>query len=168
MVGHGTLDLGRIFVFSQTFLSDLTKQVVVCPCQIFDLDDELGPNPVDAAKDERRTKPVRTRWSAIERHPGSGERLQPPPKPLELRVVNSGSDASGINEPTVWIIVRQEQSPEPGMRAFGIGPADHEGKSEPQQFCGFHEPGEVPTGLDNGLILDSLSRAASAPAAYLK
>ena len=33
-------------------------------------------------------------------------------------------------------------------------PADHEGKSKPQQFCGFHEPGEVPSGLDNGLILE--------------
>jgi hypothetical protein len=39
-----------------------------------------------------------------------------------------------------------------------LGPADHEGKSHPQQFCGFLEPGEVPSGLDNGLILDSLSK----------
>jgi hypothetical protein len=38
-------------------------------------------------------------------------------------------------------------------------PADREGKPTPQQFCGFHEPGKVPSGLDNGLILDSLSRA---------
>jgi formylglycine-generating enzyme required for sulfatase activity len=49
-----------------------------------------------------------------------------------------------------------------------VGPADHEGKSKPQQFCGFHELGEVPSGLDNGLILDSLSRAGSAPAACIK
>jgi hypothetical protein len=53
-------------------------------------------------------------------------------------------------------------------RAFADGPAAHEGKSKPQQFCGFHEPGEVPSGLDNGQILDSLSRAASAPAACIK
>ena len=38
------------------------------------------------------------------------------------------------------------------------GPAGHEGKPKPQQFCDFHEPSEVPSGLDNGLILDSLSR----------
>jgi hypothetical protein len=36
LVRHGTLDLGRIFVLSHTLVSDLTKQVVVCPCQIFD------------------------------------------------------------------------------------------------------------------------------------
>src|ERR1700730_11810959 len=36
LVRHGTLDLGRIFVLSQTLVSDLTKQVVVYPCQIFD------------------------------------------------------------------------------------------------------------------------------------
>jgi len=32
---------------------------------------------------------------------------------------------------------------------------------------GFHEPGEVPSGLDNGLILGWLSRAGSAPAACI-
>jgi hypothetical protein len=31
-------------------------------------------------------------------------------------------------------------------------------KSELHQSCAFHEPGEVPSGPDNGLILDSLSR----------
>jgi hypothetical protein len=38
-------------------------------------------------------------------------------------------------------------------------PADREGKPTPQQFCGFHEPCKEPSGLDNGVILDSLSRA---------
>jgi hypothetical protein len=41
-------------------------------------------------------------------------------------------------------------------------------KSKPQQFYGFHEPGEVPSGLDHGLILDSLSRVASLPAACIE
>jgi hypothetical protein len=31
-------------------------------------------------------------------------------------------------------------------------PGDHEGKPKPQRFCGFHEPGEVSGGLENGLI----------------
>jgi hypothetical protein len=37
------------------------------------------------------------------------------------------------------------------------GPADHMGKSKPQESCNFHEAGEVRIGLENGLILDSLS-----------
>jgi Fatty acid desaturase len=34
-------------------IRDFAKQVVVCPCQVLDLDNKLGPNPVDAAEDER-------------------------------------------------------------------------------------------------------------------
>ena len=104
----------------------------------------------------------------LEWHLGDGEWLSPLPKPAELCTINSGSDATRINKPPVWIVISQEQGAEPWASAFGIGPADHEGKSKPQQFCGFHEPGEVPSGLDNGLILDSLSRAESAPAACIK
>jgi hypothetical protein len=38
-------------------------------------------------------------------------------------------------------------------RGMGVGgPADHEVNPNPQQFCGSREPGEVPSGLDNGLI----------------
>jgi hypothetical protein len=32
------------------------------------------------------------------------------------------------------------------------------GQTQPQQFCGFHDSGEVPSGLDNGLIWDWPSR----------
>ena len=53
MVRDGTLDVGRILVLSQTLVNDLTKQVVICPAQIFDLDHKLRPNPVHAAEDER-------------------------------------------------------------------------------------------------------------------
>jgi hypothetical protein len=40
-------------------------------------------------------------------------------------------------------------------------PADHEGKPNPSNSAAFHDAGEVPSGLDNGPILDSLSRIAS-------
>ena len=53
LVRQGTLDVGRILVLSQTLVNHLTKQVVICPAQIFDLDHNLRPNPVYAAKDER-------------------------------------------------------------------------------------------------------------------
>ena len=42
-----------ILVLLQTVVNYLTKQVFVCPCQVFDLDHKLGPNPVHAAQDER-------------------------------------------------------------------------------------------------------------------
>jgi hypothetical protein len=53
LVRHGTADIARSLVLSHTLVSDLTQQVVVSPCQVFDLEHELGPNPVDAAEDER-------------------------------------------------------------------------------------------------------------------
>ena len=65
-------------------------------------------------------------------------------------------------------VIGEELRAEIRAASFRIGPADHEGKSKTQQFCGFHEPGELPSGLDNGLILDSLSRAPSAPATCIK
>jgi hypothetical protein len=46
------------------------------------------------AQHQRRTKPVRPRGSLVERHLGSGERLEEMPEPAELCVVNSGSDPS--------------------------------------------------------------------------
>jgi hypothetical protein len=73
-------------------------------------------------------------------------------------MVNSSPDTPGIDQLLIRIVIRQQERPEPRTRTFGIGPADHEDKSKRQQFCGFHEPGEVPSGLDNGLVLDSLSR----------
>src|SRR5712671_6217823 len=41
LVRYGTLDVGRILVLPQTLVNDLTKQVVFCPCQVFDLDHKL-------------------------------------------------------------------------------------------------------------------------------
>jgi hypothetical protein len=66
--------------------------------------------------------------------------------------------AAGIDQPSVRIVVGEQRGAEPRPRAFGIGLADHEGRAQTQQFCCFHEPGEVPSGLDYGLILDSLSK----------
>src|SRR5882724_1055479 len=42
-------------------------------------------------------------------------------------MVYSGPDAPGINEPTVWIVVCEQECSEPGTRTFGVAPAnDHE------------------------------------------
>jgi hypothetical protein len=40
-------------VLPQTLINHLTKQVVVGPSQVFDLDHKLGTNPMHAAEDER-------------------------------------------------------------------------------------------------------------------
>jgi len=53
LVRHETTDIGRILVLSQTFISDLTKQVIVCPSQIFDLDHKVRAHPMNTTEDER-------------------------------------------------------------------------------------------------------------------
>jgi hypothetical protein len=53
LVRQGTADLGRILVFSQTLVDDLTKQVIVGPSQVFDFGNKLRVNPMHAAEDER-------------------------------------------------------------------------------------------------------------------
>jgi hypothetical protein len=37
-------------------------------------------------------------------------------------------------------VVGEQQRAEPQPRSFGIGPADHEGKPKPRQFCAFTSP----------------------------
>ena len=56
-------------------------------------------------------------------------------------------NAAGIDQASTRIVIGEQQGAEKGPRAFGIGPADHEGKPKSQQFCGSHEPGEVPSRL---------------------
>jgi hypothetical protein len=48
---HRPAYLSRILVLSQTLIDDLTKQVVLRPSQVFDLDDKLGPYPMRTAED---------------------------------------------------------------------------------------------------------------------
>jgi hypothetical protein len=51
--------------------------------------------------------------------------LQAPSQPAKLRVLDSGPDATGINEPADRVVIRQQERSEPGTRALGIGPANH-------------------------------------------
>ena len=57
-------------------------------------------------------------------------------------------------------MIGKQQRPEPWPGAFGIGPADHEGKPKPQQFCGFHEPTSL---WDATREIGLYSATASAP-----
>ena len=139
-------------------MDHLPRKIVSGPGEILDFGDEF--RPVDAAQHEGRSKAAVPRRRHRERHLGGRVWLQPAPQSRQLRLFDIGAGAAGIDKASLGIVVGDQQRAEIGPASFGIGPADHEGKSEPQQFCGFHEPGEVPSGLDSGLILDSLSRPA--------
>jgi hypothetical protein len=59
-----------------------------------------------------------------ERHRVDRKRLQSAPQPLQLRLLDAGAGAAGIDKPAVWIVVGEQQRAEPWPAAFGIGPAD--------------------------------------------
>lgn len=59
----------------RTLVNHLTKQVVFCPSQVFDLGYELRANPMHSAEDGWRAEAVRPRWGLIERHLRNGEWL---------------------------------------------------------------------------------------------
>jgi hypothetical protein len=38
-------------------------------------------------------------------------------------MVDAGASAAGVNEPSLRIVIGEQQGPEKGPRAFGIGPS---------------------------------------------
>ena len=38
-------------------------------------------------------------------------------------MIDTGPDAAGIDQPAIGVVIGEQQRPEPGPRAFGIGPA---------------------------------------------
>ena len=44
--------LGRRLILPQTFINDLPQQIVVGPGEVFDLGDELGPDPMHAVEQQ--------------------------------------------------------------------------------------------------------------------
>ena len=85
-------------VLAQAFVDDLTEQIVLGPGQEFDLGDELGPHPMDAAQDQRRSEPAVARRRHRERHLVYGKWLQLAPEALQLRLFDPGAGAAGINQ----------------------------------------------------------------------
>ena len=49
-------------VLAQTLIDDLAQQIVIRPGQKFHLGDELGPHPMHAAQNERRSEAAGARW----------------------------------------------------------------------------------------------------------
>jgi hypothetical protein len=72
------------------FIDDLAQQIVLGPGEKFHLGYKLRFHPMHAAEKERRAEAGRARRRHVERHLRNGERLQPPPQPFELGLVDAG------------------------------------------------------------------------------
>src|SRR5260370_2691619 len=82
---------------------------------------------MDAAEDQRRAETAGARGWYVQWHLGGGERSQAPPQPTKLCIVDADTGATGVDQPSLGIIVGEQQRAQPGPRAFGIGPAhNHE------------------------------------------
>jgi hypothetical protein len=119
-------DLTRRFVLAYPRVDDLAQKPVFGPGQVFDLDDELRPDPMHPRQHQRRAKPGRAWRRDIERHPVGLERLQPPQEVLDLVGAHPGADPAGINQPPVGVVVPEQQRADERPAALGVGPADND------------------------------------------
>ena len=88
---HVAADLARLLVVAQAFIDDLAQQIVFRPGQEFHFGDELGPHPMHAAQNKRRSETAAARRRHLQRHLRNRERLQPAPQPLQLRPFDAGA-----------------------------------------------------------------------------
>jgi hypothetical protein len=116
--------LGRRLVLAQTLVNHLAQQIVVGPGEIFHLNDQLGPYPMHAAEDQWGSEAAVARRRHFERHRVDSKRLQPSTQPFQLRLLDASAGAAGIDQPSVRIVIGEQQRAESRPRAFGIGPAD--------------------------------------------
>src|SRR5262249_3050811 len=79
-----------------------------------------------AAETEGRSETAAAWRRDIERHPVGSKRLQPPPQPLELRVIDAAAHAAGIDQPSFRIVIAEQQGTEIGPPSFRLAPADHD------------------------------------------
>src|ERR1700730_9676454 len=96
-------DLCGRFVLAQALVDHLAQQIVVGPGQEFDLDDQLGPSPMDAAQDQGRSETIGARRWYFQWHVRRGERLQNAPEPLQFRLIDTAADAAGMDQPSVGL-----------------------------------------------------------------
>jgi hypothetical protein len=81
---------------------------------------------MDAAQDQRGTEAAVARRRYVERQLVGRKRLQPPPHPLKLSVIHTGTGTASINQPAVRVVIGKQQRAEIGPSPFGIGPADND------------------------------------------
>ena len=92
--------------------------------ELFDLYDRLGARPVNAAEDERRSEAAGVRRQHLERHLGGGQRLQAASQPPELRLLDAGAGAAGIDKVPLRIVVWPAAARRARGGTFRIGPGD--------------------------------------------
>ena|SRR5215469_10070277 len=100
-MGHWTANLSGWLIGPQTLVDHLPQQIIFRPGQIFDFRDKLGPHPMHATDDEGRAKAAFARRWHLQWHVACRHRLEAAPQTFKLRIADSGSDAPGIDQPTV-------------------------------------------------------------------
>src|ERR1051326_516741 len=103
-------DLARVLVVAEADETRMAELAVGCPLGEGELGDELGLDPMDAAR----------------RGPGSGpglERGELPAHAAQRGGIEAGADLAGVGERSV-IVVADEQGAETGALALWIGVAD--------------------------------------------
>jgi len=124
-VRHVTAHLGRRLVLAQSLTDDLPQQIVIGPSEELHVGDQLGPDPMHAAENQRRAEAAAARRRCVKRHLGCGERLKPAPQPLQFRLRDAGAGAAGIDQPAARIVIREQQGAEirpPSLRARSSRP----------------------------------------------
>jgi hypothetical protein len=71
-------------------------------------------------------EPKRLVRGGVERHLGRGKRLESAPQPFKLGLPDAGAGAAGIDQPSVRIVVGEQQRAEPRSPPLRVGPADHD------------------------------------------
>ena len=72
-----------------------------------------------AAENQRRSEATVARRRHRERHLENRQRLQTPPEALQLRLFDAGAGAASIDQPSVRIVIGEQQRADPRPRTFG-------------------------------------------------
>src|SRR5947209_5792008 len=102
----------------------MSKQTVRCPLDVADLDDHLGPHPMNAAKHQRRSEPAASWWRYRKRHLVDRQRLEALPQALQFGTGQTCPGSACIDEPAVWCVIAEQQRPDPMAAALRITPSD--------------------------------------------
>ena len=62
------------------------------------------------------------------------------PQAFKFGMVDSRAGAARVDQPAIRVVIGEQQRPEPGPGPFGIGPADHEDKSNLSNSAAFTNP----------------------------
>src|SRR6516162_3818738 len=113
------------FIRPQSLVRSLPQQPIGGPGQKSHLADQLGANPGNARKVERRSKPRRSRPQHIERRCLHTKRLEHLVKAAQLGSRHASADTPRIDELPAIIIVGEQESAEIRPGALWLAVADN-------------------------------------------